>query len=354
MRVLVVTPWLPTAKKPAAGTFTLRDIELLQRDHTVTILHLTDADPGEPAPPGTVRSSYNFRSPSSVRAATRAVQDLLDSHDLVHTMAMSALLPVAAARPTLPWVHTEHFSELVNPNLPWHRKALLRTLSTLYRFPTQTVAVGTELANVLDKHRAEPTTVIGNYVRFPAELHDRPPREDPQLLAVGGLIPRKGPLESVQTLAELHDRGVHATLTWVGTGPLEDKMRTLARHLSVEEFLHLPGFVTPNDLSQYFLDADLFFLPTQAETFGVVFAEALAHGLPVVGAGVGGHIDFLPPEGSRIATSRRPEKLAAATRELLDDPKRLTRTQLSSYAASRFSEERRQTQYADVYTQATR
>ena len=356
MRVLVITPWLPTRKKPATGTFTVRDIELLRRDHEVTVFHLAapgDLTPEETPAAGTIRQPYNFKSPRSSLAATRQIRKMLPEYDLVHTMAMSALFPTAMARPTIPWVHTEHFSDLVNPGLPWHRKALLAALSTFYRFPSASVAVGKDLAAVIDKHRTQETSVIGNYVNFPAQVTDRTPRQDPRLLAVGGLIHRKGPLESVQTLAELHDKGVHATLTWVGSGPLKDQVQTLARRLSVEEFLHLPGFVDPGVLSRYFEEADLFFLPTEAETFGVVFAEALAHGLPVVTTGVGGHTDFLPPNASRVADNRRPETLATAIQDLLGDPQKPSRSRISREAARVFSEEERRVQYANVYAQAS-
>lgn len=40
MRVLAVTPWLSTRKKPVMAPFMQRDIELLQEDHEVITMHL--------------------------------------------------------------------------------------------------------------------------------------------------------------------------------------------------------------------------------------------------------------------------------------------------------------------------
>ncbi len=53
---------------------------------------------------------------------------------------------------------------------------------------------------------------------------------------------------------------------------------TLPQNISVE-FL---GHCSTDTLSQLFLQADLFVLPSHTENFGIVIAEALSHGLPVI------------------------------------------------------------------------
>lgn len=355
--MLVVTPWFPTRTKPSSGIFTVRDVELLQQDHEVTVLHLVnpgDMSSNEVSFQGItlLRQPYSFLNPVSVLRAALTVKQLSKSHDIVHTMAMSSLLPTLLASTKKPWVHTEHFSELVNPTLSRGRKILLAFLKNLYRFPGETVAVGKQLAQTIDQYRSEPTSVIGNYVRFPKpDSHIRKGAKDSvvRVLAVGGLISRKGPTEAVDAVALLRERGVDATLSWAGTGNLESAVRERISSHQLEDYVKILGHVDPDELSSHFTSSDVFVLPTEAETFGVVFAEALASGLPVVTSGVGGHLDFLPPRGSRVVRDRTGVAIADAVQELLADPQRMTRTELVNYASKIFSEETRRLAYKKVY-----
>lgn len=361
MRVLALTPWFPSKRRPAAGIFTLRDVELLAADHDVTVLHLgrpEDLSAGEETSVGrlgieVVRLPYSFLSPRSVRKAAAKVRELLKENDALHSMAMSSLLPAALARPRVPWIHTEHFSELVNPELPAHRRSLLRILKNLYRLPDEVVAVGRDLAETIEEQRSKPSWIIGNYVRFPEGLL---PRREPhaciRILSVGGLISRKGPLESVEAVAELRDRGQSASLRWAGTGELAQAVKERAAELGMSEHVELLGYVAPEQLGEEFAGADVFLLPTEAETFGVVFAEALAHGLPVVTSGVGGHLDFLPDEGSRVVTERSGVALADAIEQLLGSPTLPSPQELSNYARNSFSEETRRRRYLAAYRSA--
>ncbi len=359
MRVLAITPWFPTKNKPASGIFTVRDVELLQRDNEVTVLHLVN--PSDTALPQSdfpgiqvITHPYSFLSPRSVWSATKMVKSLSGNADLVHSMAMSSLLPVFLSRPKLPWVHTEHFSELVNPTLPWARRILLGALKNLYRCPTETVAVGKQLAEVIDRYRTWPTWVIGNFVRFgssPQKLEAS--SGSVRIFSIGGLISRKGILESIETVAALRARGIAASLKWAGTGELQQQAEALITELGLQQHVTLLGHVSPEELSTYFEEADVFLLPTEAETFGVVFAEALAHGVPVVTSGSGGHLDFLPPTASRVVGVRGAEPLADAIVDLLADPGLLTATQIVDYAAEAFSESARQDAYRAVYREAS-
>src|SRR5437588_5443777 len=73
----------------------------------------------------------------------------------------------------------------------------------------------------------------------------------------------------------------------------EMRIRDLIRSCGVEEQVILTGFLTEKELSDYFLLADLFVLPSKKEGFGIVFIEALACGLPVICGNADGSIDAI-------------------------------------------------------------
>lgn len=369
MRVLAVTPWFPSDQRRGLGLFNLRDVELLARDHEVTVLHLHDpslgGEPGEWETEFGVRVRriiYHSSRPRTFRPAAREIRALLKETDLLHTMAFPALFPARLARAravSVPWVHTEHWSALVvTPSSPRARlgRAVLR--SGLKK-PDSVVAVGSELARVIDASRNDPTRIIGNRVLL-APDGSRPATPESRgqsplrIAAIGGLIARKGPVETVEAIAALRGRGIPATLRWAGIGPLESKVLDRAAQLGVADDVELLGHIEPSALPELLLSSHLFMMPTEGETFGVSFAEALGHGLPVVTSGIGGHLDFLRPEVSRVVETRSGAALADAAEELIGDPGRWTPDQIANYARDKFSEDTRRIEYAAVYESARR
>lgn len=73
----------------------------------------------------------------------------------------------------------------------------------------------------------------------------------------------------------------------------EIRIQKLISDYKVDEEVILPGFIPENELSDYFLLADLFVLPSKKEGFGIVFIEALACGLPVICGNVDGSVDAI-------------------------------------------------------------
>lgn len=367
MRVLVVTPWFPSDHMPVSGLFNLRDARMLALDHSVTVLHLIH--PRFLAASGEARSSifddravrvirqpYAVTSPQLLVQARAAIRRESCRADLLHTMALPALLPAAFARTRLPWVHTEHFSALVTPQKLSPLALGLTAMKPLLRRPDETVAVSAALAQVVDRYRERPSAIIGNEVMAPAGRV--PERRNlgagMRLIGVGGILARKGPVQAVETMAELVARGLDARLTWVGDGAQRDEMLATAARLGVEGRLKLAGQIEPRALSRELLASDLFLLPVETETFGVALAEALSHGLPVVTSGTGGHEEFLRPEMSRIVSQREPKLLAKAVQALLADPLLWSRAEIARYAHALFSEDRRRLDYAAVYVRAAR
>ncbi len=363
MKVLVVTPWFPSTLKPGAGAFVARDADLLQERHEVTVLHLAEArdiHPDEPMRLMTasgitvVRQPFTPLNPASLMRAGRVIRDLLDDADVVHSMALHALMPVRVARPRIPWAHSEHWSGLVLDSLPVKKRlGLLLYRSTLAR-PDAVTAVGATLAASTQRYARREVRVIPNHVplgsfdRLPEVPEDR--GEGPlRLVAVGNLIHHKGPFPAVDAVGELQARGIPATLTWVGTGPLVEEVADRARQLDLGDAVHLPGQVESSRIPELLRQAHVFVLPTKSETFGISIAEALGQGLPVVTTGVGDHLGLVPPAASRVAAARTGPALADAIASLAADGGRWRPEQIMAYAHECFSEQRRRSAYASVY-----
>ncbi len=138
-------------------------------------------------------------------------------------------------------------------------------------------------------------------------------------LAVARLIERKGLGDLIRALALL-ERG-RFDLEVVGSGPDEHLLRGLAAQLGVAREVHFLGALDRSQVALRYREADLFTLPSSAEAFGNVFAEALASGLPIVGSSIGGIPDLVEHGTNGLLV--RPgdvNALAGAIRYLADDP----------------------------------
>jgi glycosyltransferase involved in cell wall biosynthesis len=144
------------------------------------------------------------------------------------------------------------------------------------------------------------------------------------LICVGTLGRHKGQDLLVDALAELGDLDWHCTLA----GPLDRdpdfvaQVQTRITHLGYGHRVRLAGVLTGAALSHAYTTADLLVAPSRSETYGMAVTEALAHGLPVIAAAVGGLPEALGTNGTRpgqLVPAGDPAALAAAIRDWLGD-----------------------------------
>ena len=149
------------------------------------------------------------------------------------------------------------------------------------------------------------------------------------LLCVGVLGRHKGQDILVEALAGLADRDWHCVLA----GSLDrdpdfvEQLRTRITGLGYDRRVRLSGVLTGAALSRAYTTADLLVAPSRAETYGMTVTEALAHGLPVIAADVGGLPEALgsAADGTRpgqLVPPGDPAALAAALGDWLDDERR--------------------------------
>jgi glycosyltransferase involved in cell wall biosynthesis len=111
-----------------------------------------------------------------------------------------------------------------------------------------------------------------------------------QLLCVGTVTPAKGHDVLVEALSSLADMGWSCTCVGsIGRDPaFAERLRAAAEGAGIAERVRLAGVCSDPELERLFGSSDLLVHPSRAETYGMVVAEALAHGLPVVASDVGG------------------------------------------------------------------
>ena len=168
--------------------------------------------------------------------------------------------------------------------------------------------------------------------RAPARQALRIRSEARLVLFVGNLEPRKQVDVLLRALASVREEIPAAALIVVGSGEsagVQDQTARLVRlthdlGLEADDAVRFVGRVEDDELLDYYAAADVFALPSSSEAQGIVALEAMACGLPVVAAAVGGLLGtiedgrtgFLVPPGDVQALAERLQAL------LVDDSQR--------------------------------
>ncbi|WP_300062724.1 glycosyltransferase family 4 protein [uncultured Roseobacter sp.] len=146
------------------------------------------------------------------------------------------------------------------------------------------------------------------------------PAKPPEILAVGQLVRRKGHDTLLRALSRLKDLPWTAHIVGRESDPVHGtELKHLALELGLEERLYFNGELSPDALRVRYATASIFALATRYEGYGMVFAEAMAHGLPIVTCGGGAVPDTVPVTAGRCVRVGDAVALSAALRELLTD-----------------------------------
>jgi phosphatidyl-myo-inositol dimannoside synthase len=155
----------------------------------------------------------------------------------------------------------------------------------------------------------------------------------PVVLCVSRLVPRKGQDTLIRAwprvlAARAAAGGPEPVLLIVGDGPYRKDLDRLAVRLGVTGSVRFTGPVPEADLPGYYGAADIFAMPCRTrrggldvEGLGIVYLEASAAGLPVIGGDSGGAPDAIEPgESGYVVPGRDLGALVSRLTELLADP----------------------------------
>jgi phosphatidyl-myo-inositol dimannoside synthase len=145
-----------------------------------------------------------------------------------------------------------------------------------------------------------------------------PKAERPTILSVARMYPRKRLEDLLRAAAILRARIPAAQIRIVGEGPESARLRLLHRELRLDDTVVLLGEASRSRLAVEYTIAHCFCLPTVQEGFGLVFAEAMAAGLPVVACRAAAVPEIVEDGRTGLLVAQRnPAELADALETLL-------------------------------------
>ena len=145
------------------------------------------------------------------------------------------------------------------------------------------------------------------------------------IVSVGRLVPRKGQDQLIRALPEILKSRPNAHLLLVGSGPYKQRLDKLIAERNLPKYVTFTGRVQYEDLTKYICVGDIFAMPSRSrfaglevEGLGIVYLEASACGLPVLGGDSGGAPDaVLPGVTGLVVNGRKVSDIAAGVIKLL-------------------------------------
>lgn len=192
----------------------------------------------------------------------------------------------------------------------------------------RTIPTGVDLDDVAALPRRDPRGVAG----WPASAT--------VVVSVGRLAPEKNLARLVEAFALAAKRDPNLRLLLIGGGPSQGWAVMRSREADLAGRVHLTGTLPRDEALALASGADLFAFASQTETQGLVLAEALSVGLPVVALDGPGVADTVRDgvDGMLVkhhAAADAAERLSAAITELTTDAERRTRLATEARASAR-------------------
>jgi glycosyltransferase involved in cell wall biosynthesis len=293
MKVAVLTTSYPRNEGDAAGRFVADAVERLRgRQIEVEVVSPRDFRHFGIAYGSGILGNLRrepwraFLSPLMLASFRRAARRAAADADLIH----AHWLPVGGVAMGLrkPYVLQVWGSDIeVARRLPALARPILRRARLV-------IAASTVLAEQAAELGAGDVRVIPHGVDLPRDVAE--PADPPEVLFAGRLSAEKG-------IRELVEASEGMKLVVAGDGPLRDEVPGAL------------GFVPHAELLGLYARASVVACPSHREGFGVVCAEAMAHGRPVVAGAVGGLLDLVVDGQTGLLV---PPRDAAALRAALE------------------------------------
>jgi len=232
---------------------------------------------------------------TSIKKTVERVLDKFGKIDIIHAQVSYPAGFIAykiSKEFNIPYVLTEHMS-------PFPFKSLLKAnkpideIITAFQNANRTIAVSRALCNHIKSFGLTCTDVVPNLVDESKFYLSYKKNYLFTLLTVCSITEGKGIDILFYAISKLDKSFISKTQFIIGgDGPKLDEYKNLAKKLGLSN-VYFIGRVNRNEAPRIFSSSHVYVMPSRHETFGVVYAEAIASGLPVIATRCGGPEDIV-------------------------------------------------------------
>ncbi|SDP53315.1 glycosyltransferase [Clostridium gasigenes] len=236
----------------------------------------------------------------------------------------------------IPYIITEHLSIVMNHKMDNYHKNILREA---YNSASALISVGSKLKKSMEVYTKVNIVVIPNIVNtsvFNYVKSDMP--RNFKFISVSNLKLDKRVNLTIEAFSS-EFKGEDVELIIIGDGPERNNLKMLCNKLEVENQVKFIGAIKRDIINEYLNKSSAFVLPSSFETFGVVYIEALACGLPIIATKCGGPEDFFEKYMGYLIEVDNVEALCKSMRSMIENYSDFNKEKISNYIKERFSED---------------
>ena len=192
----------------------------------------------------------------------------------------------------------------------YHPKANIKPVRWIYNFIRKKIyrnalkchAVSYYLKSHFEKYGVKNIVVIPNGVNqedFKPDINKKITRKNLGLdtenliVCISRLEPKNGTEDLIRAVEILKRSTDNFKIVIIGSGSQKKNLEKMVDELNLKDFVIFLGDLPHGVIPKYLACADIFIRPSLAEGFGIVFIEAMACEVPVIGTPVGGIVDFI-------------------------------------------------------------
>lgn len=261
-----------------------------------------------------------------LRINRRNLRVALDRHgpiDLIHahvSYPAGYIAAILSREFDIPYVLTEHMGPFPFERY-MHDGRPISEIDVAFRDAVATIAVSPFLAERIASfgyHRPEVVPNLVDEDRFlPAAAH----RKDRfTFLTLCSMSSQKGVGDLLEAIALWRPSPDRVRFRIAGDGPLRASLQRLARRLGLESLVEWLGHADPDRTPALYAASDAFIMTSRYETFGVVYAEAIACGVPVIATRCGGPQSIVNSTNGMLVDVGDRAGIADAMERLVADP----------------------------------
>lgn len=370
MRVFVISKGMPTEQYPLNGIFEFDQAKALARSGAEVAMLVIDFRSGSykrkygfseyetegvrvfelSLPLGLYRRALPLLRYLLIKVYKKAVK-ACGQPDIIHAQfySIGAIAAVLKKRYKVPFVITEHSSKL-NTDLQNISQLDLNLAKSAYQCADKLIAVSHALAANLKNNFQVEATVIPNIVDVSQfQYVERTPKDDFTFISVGNLVKIKGFDQLLETFAEAFKADNAVKLSIVGDGPELENLQNTVTRLNLNGKVSLLRTIGRNRIKSFYQEGDAFVLASHSETFGVVFIEAMATGLPVIATSCGGPNDIVTENAGYLIPVDDRQALVSALQAMRNNAYNFNSLEISRNCIEKYSPETVGRQIIEAY-----
>lgn len=238
----------------------------------------------------------------------------------------------------IPVVITEHSSGFAR-NL--YSKFKLKLAHDAFSRANEVIAVSPKLSElllgnhiVLNKNITFIPNMVGDGFFYAGEKIKNKPFK---FLNLALISENKGQRDLINAFSLIIQKGIDAELWLGGDGEKIQELKLQVKELGLDQYIKFLGFVEPSLVPALLRQIDVLVISSHYETFGVVAAEALMSGVPVISTKCGGPECMIGPNDGLLVPIKDPVKMFDAMVKMVDAIETFKPLEISQRANERFS-----------------